>query len=146
MSKIVIFIAILFSIQTHCYGHSSHSKLFYGGPDLPLEVSTQFKLVKNQKLKENCNNGNKQSCVQIGMLYYIGEDKEIKKSVKKAKRFFKKACNKKSAKGCYYLAITHLRGGKGVKKSDKKAMYDFARGCHLGNMPSCDQYRKLEEG
>ena len=74
------------------------------------------------------------------------QDKDIKINVKKAQNFFSKACNKRSAKGCYYLAFTHLRGGKGVEKSDKKAMYDFARGCHLGNMSSCDQYDKLEEG
>ena len=146
MNKIIIFITVLFSLQTSSYGHSSHSKLFYGGPDLSLEASTQYKLPAHQKLKEDCNNGKKQACVELGSLYYTGEDTEIKKSVKKAQRFFKKACNKKSATGCYYLAITHLRGGKGVKKSDKKAMYDFARGCHLGNMLSCDQYRKLEEG
>ena len=97
-------------------------------------------------MKEDCNNGNKQACVELGVLYYAGEDEEIIKSVTKAKQFFKKACNDKSANGCYYLGITYLRGGEGVKKSDKKAMYDFARGCHLGNMQSCDQYRKLEEG
>ena len=146
MSKIIIFITMLFITQTHCYGHSSHSKLVYGGKDLPLEVSTQYKSASNQKLKDDCNNGKKQSCVEFGILHYTGEDKEIKKNVKKAKKFFKKACNKRSSQGCYYLALVHLRGGQGVKKSDKKAMYDFARGCHLGNMRSCDQYRILEEG
>lgn len=146
MSKIIIFITILFAIQTHCYGHATHTNLVYGGPDLPLEVATKYTLAKNQKLKEDCNNGSKQACVGLGMLYYTGEEKEINRDVKKAQNFFKKACNKKNAKGCYYLAVTHLRGGDGVKKSDKKAMYDFARGCHLGNMHSCDQYRKLEEG
>ncbi|MFT5660894.1 MAG: TPR repeat protein [Sulfurimonas sp.] len=146
MSKIIIFITILLSVQTLSYAHSAHSKLVYGGPDLALEVSTQYQSPVNQKFKEDCNNGKKQACVRIGTLYYTGQDKEIKINVKKAQRFFNKACNKKSATGCYYLAVTHLRGGKGVKKSDKKAMYDFARGCHLGNMSSCDQYRKLEEG
>lgn len=146
MSKIIIFITILLSIQTYSYAHSAHSKLVYGGKDLALEVSTKYQNPQNKKLRDDCNNGNKQSCVTLGMLYYTGQDKDIKINVKKAQRFFKKACNKKSALGCYYLAITHLRGGKGVKKSDKKAMYDFARGCHLGNMLSCDQYRKLEEG
>jgi len=146
MNKIIIFITILLSTQISCYGHSAHTKLVYGGPDLALEVSTQYVLPKNQKLKENCNNGKRQSCVQLGILYYTGSDEGINKNIKKAQKFFKKACNKKNAKGCYYLAVTHLRGGDGVKKSDKKAMYDFARGCHLGYMLSCDQYRKLEEG
>ncbi len=146
MNKIIFFISILLSIQTYVNAHSAHTKLVYGGPDKALEVSTQYELAANQKLKEDCNNGKKQSCVRLGTLYYTGEDEGIRKSVKKAQRFFKKACNKKSATGCYYLAVTHLRGGKGVKKSDKKALYDFARGCHLGNMASCDQYRKLEEG
>lgn len=146
MNKTIIFITILFTLQTFSYAHSSHSKLFYGGPDLPLEVDTQYTLVKNQKLKENCNNGNRQACVRLGMFYYTGKDEGIIKNIKKAQKFFKKACNRKNAKGCYYLGVTHLRGGDGVKKSDKKAMYDFARGCHLGNVSSCDQYRILEEG
>lgn len=146
MKKIIIFITLLLSTQTYTYAHATHSNLVYGGLDLALEVSTQYKSEANKKLRDDCNNGNKQSCVRLGTLYYTGQDKEIKLDVKKAQRFFDKACNKKSSQGCYYLAFTHLRGGKGVKKSDKKAMYDFARGCHLGNMSSCDQYYKLEEG
>lgn len=146
MSKIIIFITILLGIQTYSYAHSSHTNLVYGGEDLPLEVSTQYVLPKNQSLKDKCNNGKGQACVELGTLYYTGDDEGIDKNIKKSQNFFKKACNKKNAKGCYYLAITHLRGGDGVKKSDKKALYDFARGCHLGNMSSCDQYYKLEEG
>ena len=146
MNKIIVFIVMIFMIPSFSYGHPSHTNLVYGGPDLPLEVTTQYTLPAHQKLKEDCNNGNKHSCVKIGILYYTGQDKEISLNVKKAQQFFNKACNKRSAQGCYYLAFTHLRGGKGVKKSDKKAMYDFARGCHLGNMSSCDQYDKLEEG
>ena len=146
MNKIIVFSMMMFMIQTLSYGHPSYTNLVYDAPDFPLEVTTQYTLPAHQKLKEDCNNGKKTSCVKMGMLYYSGQDKEIRISVKKAQKFFSKACNKRSAKGCYYLAFTHLRGGKGVKKSDKKAMYDFARGCHLGNMSSCDQYDKLEEG
>lgn len=146
MSKIIIFVSLLMSMQSYSYAHTGHTNLVFDGPDLPLEVSKQYKSPAHQKLKVDCNGGNKQNCVQLGVLYYTGQDKEITKNIKTAQEFFNKACNKKSPMGCFYLAFTHLRGGDGVKKSDKKAMYDFARGCHLGNMRSCDQYRILEEG
>ena len=88
MSKIIIFIILVLSLQTHSYAHSSHTNLVYGGEDLPLEVSTQYVLPKNQTLKDKCNNGKGQACVALGTLYYTGDDEGNRYRL----RFYRRFC------------------------------------------------------
>ncbi len=97
----------------------------------------------DQKLKENCDSGQMQSCIELGILYHTGE--KITKDIKKSQKLFKKACKNRVARGCYYLGYIFLRGGEGIEKSNRKAMLAFGRACNIGSERSCIQYRKLKD-
>ena len=109
---------------------------------ITIAILFSFDLVADQELKQNCNNGEMQSCVDLGMLYYTGDG--IKKDLKKSKRLFQKTCKNRVARGCYYLGFTFLRGGEGIKKSERKAKLAFGRACNIGSRRACDQYHMLD--
>lgn len=106
-------------------------------------IILNINLSADEKLKENCNNGQMQSCIELGKLYYIGDG--INKDIKKSQKLFKKACKNRVARGCYYLGYVFLRGGEGIEKSNRKAMLAFGRACNIGSERSCIQYHKLKD-
>jgi len=109
---------------------------------IAITIFFTINLSADEKLKENCNNKEMQSCVDLGMLYYNGNG--VDKDIKKSQRLFKKACKNRVARGCYYLGYTFLRGGDGIEKSNRKAMLAFGRACNIGSERSCVQYHKLK--
>ena len=108
-----------------------------------IAIFLSINLLANQEFKQDCKNGKMQSCINLGMLYYSGEN--IKQDIKKSQKLFKKACKNRVAKGCYYLGYGFLRGGEGIEKSKRKAMLAFARGCNIGSEQSCVQFRILRD-
>lgn len=109
---------------------------------ITIAIFLSLDLSANQKYQQLCNDGQMQSCVDLGMLYYTGEG--VKQDIKKSQKLFKKACKNRVARGCYYLGFGFLRGGEGIKKSKRKAMLAFGRACNFGSERSCIQYRRLE--
>ncbi|WP_373004497.1 tetratricopeptide repeat protein [Sulfurimonas sp.] len=109
---------------------------------ITIAIFLSINLSANQNFKQACNEGKMQSCIELGMLYYTGEN--VKKDMKKSQKLFKKACKNRVSRGCYYLGYIFLRGGDGIEKSNKKAMLAFGRGCNIGSERSCVQYHMLK--
>ncbi len=108
-----------------------------------IAIFSSINVLANKKFKEDCKNGKMQSCIELGVLYYNGDS--VNKDIKKSKKLFTKACKARVSRACYYLGYIFLRGGKGIEKSDKKAMLAFARACNIGSERSCVQYHKLRD-
>jgi len=111
-------------------------------PIVVIAIILSINLSANSKLKKECDNGQMQSCIELGILYHTGES--VKKDMKKAQVLFSKACKNRVARGCYYLGFIYLRGGKGIEQSNRKAILAFAKGCDIGSERSCVQYHRLK--
>jgi TPR repeat protein len=109
---------------------------------ITMAIMLSINLSANSKFKQECDNGQMQSCIELGILYYTGEG--VKEDIKKSQVLFKKACKNRVARGCYYLGFVFLRGGEGTQQSNRKAMLAFARACNIGSERACVQYHKLE--
>ena len=88
----------------------------------------------NYELERKCNNGDAGSCVDLGNLYYDGDD--VKQDYNKAMGFYSKACEMGHTKGCYHLGILYYNG-KGVKQDYKKAIKFLNKACDLGLKDAC---------
>lgn len=89
----------------------------------------------NYELERQCNNGDAGSCVDLGILYYDGDD--VKQDYNKAMEFYSKACEMNNAEGCAYLGILYYYGD-GVKQDYKKAMELYNKACEMNNALGCN--------
>jgi TPR repeat protein len=108
-----------------------------------IAIVLSMNLAASQKLKEACDKGKTQSCIELGILYHTGDS--VKKDIKKSKKLFQKACQNRVARGCYYLGFVFLRSDHDVEQSTTKAVLAFAKGCDLGSERSCEWYHKLKD-
>ena len=90
-----------------------------------------------------CENGEMKGCVNLGVLYFVGDG--VEKNQKKAKKLFNKACKYRYPEGCYQLGTIYKRGADNIKRNYKKARLFYARGCMLRLTKSCDQYDLVKE-
>ena len=115
MKKIILIIGLLFSVIV--------------AKDLNLK-----------ELETNCNDGDIESCSDIGFLYLQGEG--VKQDYQKAAELFKKACDGSSRSDCFILANLY-RDGKGVEQNYQKAAKLYQKSCNNGEMYSCNFLGKL---
>jgi TPR repeat protein len=104
MKKIILIIGLLFSVIV--------------AKDLNLK-----------ELETNCNDGDIESCSDIGFLYLQGEG--VKQDYQKAAELNQKSCDGGNLNGCYYLG-TLYEGGKGVRQDYAIAKEYYGRACDLG--------------
>ena len=112
-----------------------------------------------------CENGDMNSCVDLGMLYYTGNG--VQKNHKQAVELFTVACKKKHSKACYHLGSIYKRGTNNTNKKHSKTSYQlgsvhkpspigiekdmqkskmfYSLGCMYGYAQSCDQYNLIKE-
>lgn len=119
---------------------------------LSLELSADFVVnkgileysnSKSELYTKECENGNTNGCVSLGILYFTGDG--VKENHKNAEKLFTEACTKKHSKACYYLGTMYKRGSNGIKKNLTKAKMLYALGCMHGYAQSCDQYDLIKE-
>lgn len=112
---------------------------------LLLSLSLSANSVDNGVLsyKKACDDGNLNSCVKLGIVYFVGDG--VEQNHKKAKKLFKKACKKKYSAACYHLGTLYKRGGDGIKRNYKKSRFYYARACRMGLIKSCDQYNLIRQ-
>jgi len=120
---------------------------------------------ENEHYAKLCENGDRNSCVALGIIYYTGDG--VQKNHQKAEELFIIACKKKHSKACYHLGSMYKRGSNskkkrdakawnqlgskdapdtnGVKKDLKKAKIFYSLGCMYGYAQSCDQFSLIKE-
>lgn len=89
----------------------------------------------NSELERQCNNGDAGSCLNLGNLYYDGDD--VKQDYNKAMGFYSKACEMGYALGCKNLGDLYYYG-KGVKQDYKKAREFVGKACEMNNAEGCN--------
>ena len=94
-------------------------------------------------LRQKCNSGNFDSCVETAFLYIDGVG--VSKDYKKANDYFSKACDGGDARGCFNLGVSY-RDGTGVKQDIHKALKYFDIACNDGSAASCLMIGTLYDG
>jgi len=90
-----------------------------------------------KNLVQQCQNKSGQACHDLGYLY------DQKGKVKKAAKFYKRACDLRHAMGCYHLAELYLVGS-GVVQSDASFITYTQKACTLGYKKSCSFGKKAQ--
>jgi len=90
-----------------------------------------------QNLVQQCQNKSATSCHDLGSLY------DQKGEVKKAAKFYRRACTLHNAMGCYHLAELYLVGS-GVTQSDSSFITYAQKACRLGYKKSCSFLQKAQ--
>lgn len=89
-----------------------------------------------------CALGSMESCYDLGVAYYRGDDL-AKKDFKKSSELFQRVCDSGRMEGCNNLAVIYNNGGAGIKKDLKLARSLFDRACKSGYEPSCSNLKKV---
>ena len=111
---------------------------------IAIILFTGINVSANQKYKQECEDGQMSSCLELGVLYYTGDG--VKKDIKKSQKLFTKACKSRISRACGYLGYVYLRGGDGVKIDKRKAMLAFSKGCDISEHDSyCFKYYELRD-
>ncbi|WP_220271740.1 MULTISPECIES: tetratricopeptide repeat protein [unclassified Helicobacter] len=93
-------------------------------------------------LEEKCNEGDAESCFNLGNSYYDGEN--IKQDYAKAVGYYQKACDGGNATGCLTLgALFYI--GINVKQDYKQAKEYYGKACDLGYQNGCEAYKELNK-
>ena len=90
-----------------------------------------------ENLMQKCQNKSGKACHDLGYLY------DQKGKVKKAAKFYKRACDLRHAIGCYHLAELYLVGS-GVVQSDASFITYTQKACTLGYKKSCSFSKKAQ--
>jgi len=133
MIKIIMSIGLLLSINLS-------ASLFDDG--LAEYKKGNIKLA-SELYTEACDVGDKQACLNLGIMYFTGDGVEQDKI--KAKELFTKTCKSRFAKGCFRLAIIYNQGCDGVKQDKLKAKLLFGKSCNIGYQRACEQFHILDE-
>ena len=133
MIKIIMSIGLLLSINLS-------ANLFDDG--LAEYKKGNIKLA-SELYTEACDGGDKQACLNLGIMYFTGDGVEQDKI--KAKELFTKTCKSRFAKGCFRLAIIYNQGCDGVKQDKLKAKLLFGKSCNIGYQRACEQFHILDE-
>ena len=78
-----------------------------------------------------CNTGNKTSCLELGK-YYLSQEK-----FKKAEFYFRKSCYLNEPKGCTNLATLYYHGFNGIEQDYNEAVKYYKKACDLGEAIAC---------
>ncbi|WP_394954955.1 tetratricopeptide repeat protein [uncultured Helicobacter sp.] len=112
---------------------------------LMSEYRTRFYTPLGKLLQ--CDRGDMESCVALGMFFYLGKTKgpflKDKPNYFKAKKFFTKACEDANAQGCFMLGTLYLHGY-GARQDSVIAKEFYGRACDFGEQTGCENYKKLK--
>ena len=108
-----------------------------------LEYHKDDLFSRSEFYTKECENGNINRCVDLGVLYFTGGG--VQENHKKAEELFTIACQNKHSKACYHLGTLYKRGSNGIKKDLKKSKMFYAKGCMHGYAQSCDQFNLMKE-
>ncbi len=133
MIKIMISIGLLLSIELFANLADDGSVAYKQG---------NAKLASELYIKA-CDSGDKQACLDLGILYFTGDGVEEDKM--KAKKLFKKTCKSRFAKGCFRLAVLYNQGFDGLKQDNLRAKLLFGKSCNLGYERACEQFHLLDD-
>lgn len=113
-----------------------------------------------------CKSGDSKGCVWAGMSYRYGDFSDMKGFEKnrklceegltvlcntssnekrdnfKAFDFFKEACDKNNALGCYYVGLSYFYG-EGIRKDLKESFKFYNKSCENNNPNSCNALGEL---
>ena len=95
----------------------------------------------NSYYERTCNNGNINSCYNLGVSYENGIG--VEQDYEKAYSFYKKACNYNMQSACYNLGVFYYNAYE-IDKDIPKAKSLFLKACKLGNDDGCNHYSMLE--
>ena len=109
---------------------------------LLLGLSAGVFASKIDELKQECDNGNGQSCFNLGLMY--DNDKGVKQDYFKAVTLYQKACGLDIGSGCFNLEVSYYNG-KGVRQSNQKALEYWGKACDLKLQSGCKNYAMLKK-
>jgi TPR repeat protein len=89
---------------------------------------------RSETLRQSCNGGNMQDCVNLGDMYAAGRN--VAKDGPRAAALFKQGCDSGEMRGCYQLARTYATGD-GVPKDEERGAMLFQQMCDRGGMTGC---------
>ena len=104
----------------------------YDQPDGPGDARRAAALMKRA-----CALGDRDACVRIGILHEI--ERGVPKDDATARRYFGRACERGSSRGCLYLAQDSLVLG-GAKL---EITHIAQRGCEMGNAEACELLARI---
>lgn len=80
------------------------------------------------------------TCYIVGLVY-ASENRDVQ-NYHKAKEYFQKACDMKSAPACFNLGSSYALGH-GVRQNLSNAMEYFGKACDYGLQQGCDNYKMI---
>ena len=100
------------------------------------------KVPLSQQLAESAASGNASAAVQLGVMYFYGDD-GVKKSSSKAFAYFKQAAESGNIDGMYWYGMCY-RMGRGTAKNRKEAKKWFQKAAAGGHSDAAKEAKKLE--
>lgn len=94
-----------------------------------------------EKIKNACDAGNVDACINLGLLYQIGQD--LNQSYEKAKMYYGKACDMNHSEGCMLLGDLYYFA-QGTEQNNSKAKLYYDKSCQLNNQNGCKNLKDLE--
>lgn len=92
------------------------------------------------RMKDDCDKRkNAEACLKTGLYYLDGKIVQVNRE--KAARYLLKACDMRSAVGCYQLG-RFWQGDTESGKMNRKAKLYFSRACDLGDIDACEIVRR----
>jgi hypothetical protein len=86
-----------------------------------------------------CNNGNSDACIYLGLMKRFGNKITFNKTkIPEALELYTNACEKDEASGCYFLGVMY-ENGNGVKKDLTHSSELFKKSCRLGYQNACEK-------
>jgi TPR repeat protein len=82
-----------------------------------------------QNFDKNCNRGNSISCALLGLIYFNGQN--VKKDIKKAVLYYKKACFLKEKNSCFKLYEYYKN------KNINLSKFFLKKACEYNNKKAC---------
>ncbi len=136
-----IFIILIFTLISFASEEKNSFSALEYYENYARQINTKSSQLNN--LSISCNNGNNDKCLELGIIYVEG--KKTTKDYKKAKEYFKKACDLENKFGCNNLAMLYEKG-LGLKKDPTKAMNYYKKSCKLNYLESCNHLGNIYAG
>lgn len=95
-----------------------------------------------KEIKKSCYDGDAENCINLGVLYQLGQD--LNQSYEKAKFYYSQACDLNHSAGCVKLGDLYYFG-QGMDQNNSKAKLYYNKSCKLNNKDGCSNLKILLE-
>jgi len=127
---------VLFSLLVLCFSSEPSAQ-----PKKPKPSTPPKKISVEETLRKACeDDDNEKSCYQLGELH---SKIPLSETLKKAKKFYLKACVMGHAKGCIRVGQIY-QNGKGAIQSCRVAALYYRKACQQGDKSACNMKCKTE--